>query len=59
MSRADAIRYFEAELGRKRRQIVEWAMSGWSDIANTYRREARDLQRRIARLHDMKGQVAS
>lgn len=50
MTYDEAIQFFQTEFENIRRKAADWAMSGWPDIANAYRRDARSIQRRIVKL---------
>lgn len=50
MNYDEAIQFFQTEFDNIRRKAAQWAMNGWPDIANVYRRDARSIQRRIVNL---------
>jgi len=50
MSRDQSITWLEDALRNVCVTVFDWAMHGWPDVANAYRRDARRLQRMIARV---------
>lgn len=50
MKKAESIAWLENAFSSVRSTAASWAMSGWPDIANSHRRDARRLQRMIARI---------
>ena len=53
MSREESIVWLQRELRKIRATVFDWAMHGWPDVANAYRRDARKLQRMIARMAEV------